>query len=99
MDGQTLDSIADMICGDSQDYPVYRTGSELTCFFQRVGFSNFQHDGSTRKWWTLDVLKQLTGNNLKAVVLRLADPREYRGNQKQVNQSINKPNEIPKAAI
>ena len=94
MDSQTLDSIADMICGDGQDYPVYRTGSELTRFFQRVGFSNFQHDGSTRKWWTLDVLKQLTNNNLKAVVLRLADPREYRGNQKQVCQAIIKLNEI-----
>ena len=94
MDGQTLDSIADMICGDGQDYPVYRTGSELTRFFERVGFSNFSHDGSTRKWWTLDVLKQLTNNNLKAVVLRLADPREYRGNQKQVSQAIIKLNEI-----
>lgn len=94
MDGQTLDSLADMICGDGQDYPVYRRGSELTRFFQRVGFSNFRHDGSTRKWWTLDVLKQLSDNNLKAVVLRLADPREYRGNQEQVGQAVSKLNEI-----
>jgi len=94
MDGQTLDSLAEMICGDGQDYPVYRSGSELTRFFQRVGFSNFRHDGSTRKWWTLDVLKQLTENNLKAVVLRLADPREYRGNQQQVDKATRKLNEI-----
>lgn len=94
MDGQTLDSLADMICGDGQDCPVYRTGSELTRFFQRVGFSNFTHDGSTRKWWTLEVLRQLSNNNLKAVVLRLADPREYRGNQQQVIQAISKLNEI-----
>lgn len=94
MDGQTLDSLADMICGDSQDYPVYRTGSDLTRFFQRVGFSNFRHDGSTRKWWTLDVLTQLSENNLKAVVLRLADPREYRGSQEQVSQALSKLNEI-----
>lgn len=94
MDGQTLDSLADMICGDGQDYPVYRSGSELTRFFQRVGFSNFSHDGSTRKWWTLDVLNQLTDNNLKAVVLRLANPREYRGNQEQVGQGVTKLNEI-----
>lgn len=94
MDGQTLDSLADMICGDGQGYPVYRSGSELTRFFYRVGFSNFRHDGSTRKWWTLSVLKQLTENNLKAVVLRLADPREYRGNEVQVSQAVRKLNEI-----
>ena len=94
MDARTLEAIAELICGDGSDYPVYRTGSELTRFFQRVGFSNFRHDGSTRKWWTLNVLEQLTENNLKAVVLRLADPREYRGNQKQVDQAIKKLNEI-----
>lgn len=94
MDGQTLDSLAIMICGDGQDYPEYRSGSELTRFFQRVGFSNLQHDGSTRKWWTLNVLTQLTENNLKAVILRLADPREYRGNQQKVEQAIKKLNEI-----
>ncbi len=94
MDGQTLDALADMICGGGQGYPVCRTGSELTRFFQRVGFSNFKHDGSTRKWWTIDVLKQLTDNNLKAVVLRLADPREYKGNQQQIGQAITKLNEI-----
>ena len=95
MDEQTLDSIADMICGDdTKEYPVYRTGSELTRFFKRVGFANFHHDGSTRKWWTLDVLNQLTENNLKAVVLRLADPKEYRGNQLNFNQAISKLNEI-----
>jgi hypothetical protein len=94
MDAQTLDSLAEMICGDGKDYPVYRTGSELTRFFQRVGFSNFRHDGSTRKWWTLDVLNQLSGNNLRAVVLRLANPREYRGQQEQVAQAIARLNEM-----
>jgi len=94
MDGQTLDSLADMICGDGQGYPVYRKGPDLTRFFQRVGFSNFRHDGSTRKWWTLDVLNQLSDNNLKGVVLRLADPREYRGNQEQIGQALSKLNEI-----
>ncbi len=82
-----------MICG-GQDFPEYRTGSELTSFFRRVGFSNFLHDGSTRKWWTLNVLNQLTENNVRAVILRLADPREYRGNQQKVNQAITKLNEM-----
>jgi hypothetical protein len=94
MDGQTKDSLADMICGDGPNFPVYRKGSDLTRFFQRVGFSNFSHDGSTRKWWTLDVLSKLSDNNLKAVILRLADPREYKGNQQQVSQAISTLNEI-----
>jgi hypothetical protein len=94
MDDQTLDSIAQMICGDGPDYPVYRTGSDLTRFFRRVGLSNFTHDGSTRKWWTLDVLRGLAANNLRAVILRLADPREYGGDSQKVAQAITKLNEI-----
>lgn len=86
MDSQTIESLAEMICGDGG--PVYRTGSELTRFFHRVGFSNFNHDGSTRKWWTLSVLEKLTENNLKAVICRLADPREYRGDSDLIRQAI-----------
>jgi len=94
MDGQTLDSLADMICGNGPEYPMYRKGYELTTFFKNVGFSNFTHDGSTRKWWTLDVLKLLTQNNLEAVILRLADPREYRGDKRMTNLAVSKLNEI-----
>jgi len=92
MDSQTLESLAEIICGDGG--PIYRTGSELTRFFHRVGFSNFSHDGSTRKWWTLSVLEQLTDNNLKAVICRLADPREYRGNSDQIRSAIKTLNDI-----
>ena len=94
MDHQTLEQIADFICGDGESYPVYRSGSELTRFFQRVGFTNFIHDGSTRKWWTLSALEQLTDNNVKRVILRLANPHEYKGNRKLVSIAINKMNEI-----
>lgn len=92
MDSQTLESIAEMICGEGG--PIYRTGSDLTRFFHRVGFTNFTHDGSTRKWWTLNVLQQLTENNLKAVICRLADPREYRGNSDLIKQAIERLNNI-----
>lgn len=94
MDKQTLESVAEMICGDGSEYPIYRTGSDLTRFFQRVGFSNFIHDGSTRKRWALSVLEQLSENNLKGVFLRLANPLEYCGNQEHVRQAIKKLNEI-----
>ena len=94
MDQQTLESLAEFICGDSSDFPTYRTGSELTRFFQRAGFSNFTHDGSTRKWWTLSVLGQLSENNLKAVILRLADPKEYKGNKEDTKKAIDNLNSI-----
>ena len=86
MDKQTLESIAEMICGEPG--PVYRTGTGLTRFFQRVGFSNFIHDGSTRKWWTLSVLESLTERNLQAVILRLANPREYKGEKDTVQSAV-----------
>jgi hypothetical protein len=94
-DYQTLERLADFICGDNTDeYPVYRSSSKLTLFFKNVGFSNFVHDGSTRKWWILGVLKQLTDNNIKAVIIRLANPREYNGNQEKAEKAIRALNEI-----
>lgn len=95
MDGQTLELLAEMICGDDQEkFPVYRSGSELTRFFQRIGFANISHDGSTRKWWTLEALKSLSDNNLKAVILRLANPKEYRADRKNTANAITCLNEI-----
>jgi hypothetical protein len=94
MDSQTLDSLAEMICGDGDNYPVYRTGSDLTRFFHRVGLTSYHHDGSTRKWWTLNVLENLNKKDLESVIKRLADPREYRGNLKDISGAIRKVNEI-----
>jgi hypothetical protein len=95
MDKITLERISEFICGDDEKIcPVYRSGSELTRFFERVGFSNFQHDGSTRKWWTLNILESLTENNLTAVVLRLANPWEYKGNNENANKAISSMNKI-----
>ena len=89
MDGQTLELLAEMICGDDQEkFPAYRSGSELTRFFQRVGFANLSHDGSTRKWWTLEALKSLSENNLKAVILRLANPKEYKADRTNTAKAI-----------
>ncbi len=92
MDEQTLERIAEFICGD--DGPVYRTGTQLTQFFNRVGFANFNHDGSTRKWWTLGVLQQLSENNMKAVLLRLANPHEYEASKAATLDAVSRLNEI-----
>jgi hypothetical protein len=95
MDLSTRESLAEMICGDDTNrFPSYRSGSELTRFFQRIGFSNVVHDGATRKWWTLEVLKQLSDNNLHAVIRRLADPREYGSDKEAIKKAIGSLNKI-----
>lgn len=85
-----LTSIAVAICGD-KDQPVgkhfpYRSSSRLTQFFRNAGM-NFVHHGETRKYWVLDVLKQLDleaatapdlpSDSLVRVLEELFDPAEF----------------------
>ena len=44
MDESTLREIAKFICGDARSHPVYRSGYELTEFFQRAGLPQFVHE-------------------------------------------------------
>ena len=84
LDDATLELLADFICGDnSERYPVYRSSSYLTRFFQSIGI-NATHDGSTRKWWVLSVLQQLPPGDLEKVVLRLVNLKEYKGDKTQL---------------
>ena len=46
-----------MVVGDAREFP-YRSSSYITRFFARCGFP-FVHDGSTRKWWAMERLKEL----------------------------------------
>jgi len=95
MDDSTLERLADLICGnDPATAPTYRSGSELTRFFQRAGITRFQHDGSTRKWWTSDALRQCSDNEVKQVILRLASPKEYAGVASAVQKALNALNEV-----
>ncbi|PJB41103.1 MAG: hypothetical protein CO106_07460 [Deltaproteobacteria bacterium CG_4_9_14_3_um_filter_44_9] len=54
-----LTKIAEMICGDSPfDFFPYRSSSYLTRFFIDLDL-DYVHDGSTRRHWVNDVLKEL----------------------------------------
>ncbi|MGH8883685.1 MAG: DUF4145 domain-containing protein [Egibacteraceae bacterium] len=78
LDGNTLDRIARLICGDDTS-PRYRKGYELPKFFRGAGWDNVPgHDGY-RKDWTLEQLLERKDEQdaLRQVLLRLADPREY----------------------
>ncbi len=94
LDEAVLDSLADFICGDKADkYPVYRSSSYLTRFFQNLGI-NAAHDGSTRKWWVLSILNAIQSNDLEKVILRLVDLREYKGDKSLLKMAVQSMNDI-----
>lgn len=49
--------LAEMICGDNDKFP-YRSSHWLTDFFNKLGH-DFTHDGTTRKVWVEDRLREL----------------------------------------
>ena len=93
MDERTLDKIAELICGNGEQYPVYRSSSNLTAFFARAGLHRFVHDGSTRQRWVLECLKICSRDELANLLKRLASPLEYGGNKEQIAQAIKAINE------
>lgn len=87
LDSATLDALADFVCGDEREkYPEYRSSGYLTRFFQNINI-NVTHDGSTRKWWVLELLKQLTIDDLEKVILRLVDIREYKADRTKLEMA------------
>ena len=95
MDDQTLEALAELICGDDEETaPIYRSSSKLTRFFAAAGLRRFVHDGSTRKWWTLDALRNCSQDERKNVLLRLASPREYRGSASDTRKALTTLNSI-----
>ena len=94
MDESTLDRIAEFICGNGEDHPVYRSSSKITAFFERAGLSQFIHDGSTRQRWVLDRLKECSREQLAIILKRLASPKEYGGDKNIIKKVLNQLNEI-----
>lgn len=88
LDSKTLEVLAELICGDSG--PHYRKGWELPLFFRNAGLHCSDHDGSTRKWWTLDRLHDYNADpsQTQKIVLRLANPKEYPGEPDKTNEVI-----------
>ncbi len=95
LDQGTLEVIAETICGAGQgsgggaSYAApgpYRSMSKIHAFFDRADVEP-QGQSSTRKWFVLESLDVLNCDqqgdllpaSLAQVLLRLGDPREYRG--------------------
>jgi len=49
--------LAKRICGDNPNFP-YRSSFFITKFFQDLGY-NYEHNGTTRRFWIRDVILQL----------------------------------------
>lgn len=91
----TLEKLADLICGDDKTFaPFYRSSWYLTQFFESVGLSKFQHDGSTRKVWVFNSLKQCSNEEINQVILGLASPKTYKGNVDQLEMALKSLNEV-----
>jgi len=95
LDDTTLEAISEIVCGSGQGAgggPTYgtpgpyRSKSEIHSFFNRAG-DDPRGESSTRKWFTLESLQALNAEtkgdllptSLEKVLLRLANPKEYRG--------------------
>jgi len=94
MDESTLDKIAELICGNGENHPEYRSSSQLTAFFERAGMPHIVHDGSTRQWWVLEKLKECNREQLALVLKRIVSPREYGGDREKIKSALSCINEI-----
>lgn len=102
LDASTLEVMAETICGGgggsgAAEYSapgVYRSMSEILAFFARANAAA-RGQSSTRKWFVLESLQNLNQEaagdlvpeSLQKVILRLANPQEYRGDM-QVTQAV-----------
>lgn len=84
-DDSTLEEIAAMVCGDDAGMK-YRRGWELPGFLRRAGWDDVpDHDGP-RLRWVHDLLRERNedaAGDVEAVILRLADRREYQQDPKE----------------
>ena len=94
LDSTTLEAIAEVVCGAGEgggggyaSPGPYRTKSQIYDFFRRAGVEP-RGESSTRKWFVLESLQAIDGTGeLDRIVLRLASPKEYRGDA-EVTQTV-----------
>ncbi|WP_440950692.1 hypothetical protein [Methanosphaerula subterraneus] len=101
-----ISKLALMICGDdlySNIFP-YRSSYLLTNFFNSVGL-DYQHDGTTKRWWVEDVLKELNeidnqdnfdypSIEITKIISQLLDPLEYLGDKGDPEKAVESMNQI-----
>jgi hypothetical protein len=99
---RTLEQLAAMAIGDNQLF-VYRSSYYITAFFKRCG-TDYNHDGTTRRIWTHNVLAELNNEPShspdlpSASILRVIDemfnPYEFAKNSKSTQDALNDLNKL-----
>ncbi|MFC1713651.1 hypothetical protein ACFL6S_08285 [Candidatus Poribacteria bacterium] len=104
---RTLTDLAEMICGSSgghsfgtgfkREHFLYRSSRYLTEFFESCDM-DYRHDGSTRKDWVLEVLKevsfsaasdpQLPSDDIVRVIQELMDPANFNADGSDRNAAL-----------
>jgi hypothetical protein len=101
LDDATLEAIAEAVCGAGErtgggyrSPGPYRTKSQICDFFRRAGVEP-KGQSSTRKWFVLESLQAINGApELDRVLLRLASPKEYRGDEQATRAVIDHLNQV-----
>ncbi|WP_258341869.1 hypothetical protein [Saccharopolyspora gregorii] len=95
LDDNVLAGIAALICGDDVS-PYYRRGFEIEKFFKAAGWPDAGELDGYRKDWTLEQLQkhQHDSERMERVLLRLADPREYIGEDEARTEVVRQLNEL-----
>ncbi|WP_436517136.1 hypothetical protein [Ekhidna sp. To15] len=80
--------LAEMICGEGENPFPYRSSFYLTSFFERLNL-DFQHDGTTRRFWVESVLKQLNIKQVASIIKKgLFYKKDFKKNPKDKNISF-----------
>lgn len=101
LDESTLEALAESICGSGAgagggyDSPgPHRTMGQVNEFFRRAGVRT-TGGSSTRKWFALESLQAVNGTRgIEGVLLRLASPKEYRGDADVTRKVIDYLNQV-----
>ncbi len=75
---ETLEQIAELLIGWGDDFPINRRAEDLNLFFERLGIQSDAERGDRRQW-LVEFLEDLQPLEVEKTVIKLADPRTYRG--------------------
>lgn len=69
------DVLSEMICGDNDKFP-YKSSYYITLFFKELGYP-FEHDGSTRRIWIANRLRECNTFNIHKIITQGLFKKKY----------------------
>ncbi|MDR1365656.1 MAG: hypothetical protein LBJ03_00990 [Holosporales bacterium] len=77
--------LAEMICGGNESFP-YRSSSYITSFFADLGLP-WKHEGSTRRYWISERLKESNIHNIHKIISEGLFKRSYWQNRTELENA------------